>query len=136
MSRQDQYQITMSISGRSMGEWDKMSGGEIDSEETKYRPGSMAPQISLGGYSTVNNLNISRLYDLNRDHGLINFMIGQVGKGKVHVGKQPLDVNGNPFGRPMTYSGVLKQVTFPEVDSESADAGMIELEISSAATIA
>jgi hypothetical protein len=49
MSRLDQYNVTVSLDGTPLGTFDKMTGGEIDSEETKYKPGGMAPQVSLGG---------------------------------------------------------------------------------------
>lgn len=141
MSRQDQYNVTVSVDGYKQGTFDKMTGGEIDSEELKYKPGAMAPQISLGGSVSVSNINVSRLYDLARDHsGVANqsgavFLRSRVGKGEVTVTKQPLDVNGAPFGSPIVYTGKLKQVKFPDADSEANSAALVELEISSAGIV-
>lgn len=132
MSRLDQYSVTVSLDGTSIGVFDKMTGGELDSEETKYKPGAMAPQVSLGGSVTVNNVTVSRLYRLDRDAALLPSLKSRVGRGIVRVSKQSLDVNGNPFGTPLVYSGVLKQLTFPEPDSESSSAAMLALEVSSA----
>src|SRR4051812_2915962 len=114
MSRVDQYDITVQIGGTRLGTWDKFSGGEIDSEETKYKPGAMAPQVSLGGSVMVGNVTISRLYVLNGDHGRAATYKSWVGKAAVTVTKQPLDVDGHPFGSPLVYNGTLKRVTFPE----------------------
>lgn len=132
MSRLDQYSVTVSLDGNPLGVFDKMTGGEIDSEETKYKPGAMAPQVSLGGSVTVNNVTVSRLFRLDRDKALEATLKSRVGKGAVKVSKQSLDADGNPFGTPLVYSGTLKQLTFPEPDSESSAAALLALEISSA----
>lgn len=136
MSRQDQYAVTFTLDGRDLGVWDKLSGGEIDSEETKYKPGSMAPSVSLGGSTEVGNLTVSRLYVLNRDHDNIHWMISRAGKGNCVLSRQPLDADGNAYGRPLVYTGKLKTVTPPEVDSESSDAALLECEVTPAGTVA
>jgi hypothetical protein len=135
MSRLDQYSVTVSLDGNSLGVFDKMTGGEIDSEETKYKPGAMGPQVSLGGSVTVNNVTVSRLYRLDRDKAIEATLKSRVGKGQVKVTKQSLDVDGNAFGTPLVYSGTFKQLTFPEPDSESSAAALVALEISSATVV-
>lgn len=136
MSRQDQYNVTASVTfnGRTenLGTFDQMGGGEVDSSEKKFYPGGLQPQISLGGKKVVNNVTVSRLYKLERDHPLKGWLIAAVGKGTVVITKTSLDVDGNVFGSPLVYNGTLKQITFPEPDSESDDAAMVELEITSA----
>lgn len=135
MSRQDQYAITLTIDGRDFGVWDKLTGGEVDSEETKYKPGGMGAPVSLGGSVDVGNLTVSRLYVLNRDHDTIHQLVSRAGKGRVTISKQPLDVDGNAYGRPLVYTGTLKSVTTPDADSESSDAGILECEITPAGTV-
>lgn len=139
MSRQDQYNVTVVVTfngeTRSLGTFDKMSGGLVDSEELKYRPGAMGAQVSLGGYKSVENITVSRLFDLSRDLPQVPWLIAAAGKGDVTVTKQSLDVDGNAFGSPLVYSGRLKKVNPPDVDSESNDAALIELEISTASTV-
>jgi hypothetical protein len=140
MSREDQYNVTASvaykINGRlqtkDLGTFDTFDGGEIDSEETKFHPGGLGQQISLGGRRNVGNVTIGRLYDLSRDHPNMGWLAGGVGKAEVVVTKTSLDVDGNAFGRPLVYRGKLKQLTPPSHDSESSDAALYELEISSA----
>lgn len=130
MSRLDQYDVSMSINGTNYGTFDKMTGGDIDSEELKYKPGAMATEISLGGPVTVANVTISRLYDLARDHPQVPSWKAAVGKGTVVVRKQPLDVNRTPFGNPIVYTGTLKMLKLPEPDSEgSSTPAMVEMEI-------
>lgn len=136
MSRQDQYNITVSVDGIDTGTWDKMDGGAVDSEETKYKPGGLGAEVTLGGSVTTENVTVSRLYDLDRDHsGLVRMLLARAGKAKVNINKQPLDADGIPFGTPLVYKGVLKMVSPPEVDSESSDAGLLEIEVSTAGTI-
>lgn len=132
MSRVDQYAVSVSLDGTSLGVYDKMTGGEIDSEETKYSPGGMAPQVSLGGRVTVGNITVERLYRLDRDKVVEPTIKSRVGKGTVVVTKQSLDVDGNPFGAPLVYRGTLKQYKPPEPDSEASGAALVSLEITSA----
>lgn len=139
MSRQDQYSVTVSVTRgtetRDLGIFDKLTGGEKDSEELKYRPGAMGAQVSLGGFTSVGNVTVSRLYDLLRDAPNIGWLLEAVGRADVVATKQSLDTDGNAVGKPLVYGGNLKQVNPPEADSESSDAAMIEIEISSASVI-
>ena len=134
--RSDQYNVTAVVDGKDLGTFDKFSGGEVDSEETRYRPGAMGSPIALGGAVTVGNVTISRLYDLAREQGIIHWLIGRAGKGAVVINKQPLDVDGNAYGRPLVYTGMLKQINPPEHDSESSDAALLELEMVPTGTVA
>lgn len=130
MSREDQYSVGVVIDNVSYGVFDKLEGGEVTAEDLKYRPGGLAPAVSLGGGKTTGNITLSRLYDAVRDHQKMPTLFDKVGKGQVVAMKQLLDVDGNAFGRPITYRGTLTRATPPNADSESNNAGMLELEIS------
>lgn len=140
MSRTDQYNVTASVTykvngspqTKDLGTFDTFDGGEIDSEETKFNPGGMGQTKSLGGRRSVGNVTISRNYEYGRDHLLVGWLAGGVGKADFVITKTFLDVDGNAYDRPITYRGKLKTVTPPSHDSESSDAAMIELEMSSA----
>jgi hypothetical protein len=137
MSRVDQYNVTVVIGSENTGTWDKMTGGGVDSEETKYRPGNMQAALSLGGSVTVENVVISRLYMLDRDAIKVKDWISKVGKAEVKVTKQSLDVDGNTVsGASLVYTGKLKRVTAPEVDSEGNDPALLEIEVSTSGTVA
>lgn len=133
--RQDQWSNTVSIDGRAMGVWDTLDGGESDSEETKYKPGGMQPEVSLGGSRTFGNLTLSRLL-AQSDWEFMRTMMNQTGRAKCIVSRQPLDADGNPWGRPLTYRGVLKAVTPGSTDSNSSDALTWEIEISTEGSVA
>lgn len=129
-TRSDTHRVTASLNGENMGVFDKKTGGGLDSNMLTYKPGGMGPQISLGGSTQTDNVVLSRLYRLQRDHARAQKWLNQVGKGQVVVTDQPLDVDGNPFGKPIVYKGTLKRVLLPEVDSESSNAAMLEIEVS------
>lgn len=134
-TRQDTYavnvQIEHPVSGAMInyGTFDKMSGGGLSSGAASYSPGGMQPPVSLGGKKTTANVTVSRLYRLGRDHDVVQQLLNSVGKSNMVVTKQPLDIEGNVYGRPIVYKGVLDRVTAPDVDSESSGAGLIELEM-------
>lgn len=120
--RQDQWSNTVTIDGTPMGVWDTFGGGDVEAEETKYRPGGMQPQVSLGGSTSVNNVTLSRLLGKEDWPVMHDLMSSRVGKADVTVSRQPLDADGNPFGRPLVYRGKLQNVNPGDTDSNSADA--------------
>src|SRR5215831_3880085 len=130
-TREDTYKVTVDIDGIPWGVWDKMSGGEVDSDESKYYPGGMEDPISLGGRRTTGNVTVSRLYRLVRDHDNAQKLINAVGKAAVKITKTVMDIDGHVYNpsSAIVYNGILKRVTFPTVDSESSTAGMVEIEV-------
>lgn len=133
--RQDQWSNTVTIDGTPLGVWDTFDGGASDSEETKYKPGGMQPEISLGGSRSFSNLTLSRLLD-RADWEFMRDLMNRTGKATCVVSRQPLDTDGNPWGRPLTYRGVLKAVTPGGTDSNSSDALTWEIEISTEGSVA
>lgn len=136
MSRQDQWLIGVSIEvtpgkvEKIPDPWDTIGGGDADSSELKYKAGGMVPEVSLGGTPTVANVTVSRLYDYDRDHDLARRLANRVGRAKIHVRKRPLDPDGVPKGESQTYTGILKKVNYPDANSTSSSANMLELEVS------
>lgn len=128
-TRADTYSVSVSVEGINFGIWDQMEGGDVDSEEFTYPPGAMQDPISLGGRRTVENVTLRRNYRLVRDHANSQRWIGWVGRADVVVTKQPMDVDRNVFGKPLVYRGTLKRVSFPDHNSSSNDAGLIEIEV-------
>jgi hypothetical protein len=127
-TREDTWLIALSVDGVALGVFDSSSGGELDSEESKYKPGGMAAEISLGGQRMIGNLTLSRYCDRLRDWPRIKWLYSRVGRGRVSVSITPLDADGVRGGEPIVYSGTLKTVTPPETDSTGTDAAQLELE--------
>lgn len=136
MSRQDQHLTTVTVNGQKLGTFDKVTGPEVDSSETKYKPGGMGDEIVLGGSKTVGNVVVSRLYVLDRDHELARSLVKLCGRASMSVSRQPLDPDGNPFGKPIVTTGKLKRLKFPDLDSEADGASLLELEMSTSGTVA
>jgi hypothetical protein len=134
-TRKDQWAVSVVVDGKNLGIWDQLTGGEVDSADSIYRPGAMGLPISLGGYVTVGALTVQRLYDIDRDGPIIHWLIGRAGKGSVTIHKKSLDTDGNVYGPVMTYVARLKKVTPPEADSMLADAAMLQLELSPYGTV-
>ena len=138
-TRADTFQVSVQLEDvrhpnrimLNLGTWDKRGGGALDSEEMRYNPGGMQPAVSLGGRKNVENVTVSRLYRIVRDHNdLLQRMYNGVGRARMVVSQQPLDISGDGAGiRPIVWRGTLKRVTPPEHDSESSDAALIELEM-------
>lgn len=134
-TRADTYRVNVSIehpaNGNMLnyGTFDKLTGGDVDSEENVYRPGGMGPRESLGGSVTDGNVTVSRLYRLERDHSVVGQLRASVGKCSMIVSKQPLDINGATYGAPVVYRGTLKRLGLPEHDSMANDPGLFELEM-------
>lgn len=141
-AREDTYDVTVTVKGAgaaggdlSLGTFDTMSGGNVEADDSKYRPGGLAAEISLGGLRTVENVTVGRIYDLASDHASIVNLANRVGAAQVIVSKQPLDRSGVKYGSPIVYTGTLVRVGFPDVDSQSSDASMWELEVSTLAPV-
>jgi hypothetical protein len=130
-----QTRVTAVIGGINLGVCAFKGGGQVEAEETKYRPGSMQPQQSLGGPVSVENVTIRRLFDPQL-RSLFHTLTNMVGKADCTVTSQPLDADGNPSGDPQIYRGVLNRVTPPESNSNANDAAELELEISTHGSIA
>lgn len=128
-TRKDQYDVKLIIDGVNLGTWDTLTGGEVDSDELKYKPGGMAPSISLGGSTNIGQVVVGRNYRLQRDHLRVHWLLARVGKAVAVIVKQPLDPDGNAFGKALNYRGILKRVLPPEVDSQATDAAILEVEI-------
>ena len=136
MSRVDQYDVRVVVDGRDLGTWDKLTGGEIDSEELTFKPGAMGDRISLGGSVNLGNVTVSKLYNLAHVHAVVEDVAERHRLRGEDDAQQPLDVNGAAWGSsPLVYKGKLKRIAPPEHDSESNDAALLELEMTPAGTV-
>lgn len=128
MKREDKFNVRLTVAGRDLGTWDKKDGGEVDSDDTTYRPGGTEDQISLGGPVKTGNLTLNRLYDEGA-HSVYHWLVALVGKADAVVAQQPLDADDNAFGRPIVYSAKLKRVQAPSYDSNGNGAATLEVEL-------
>lgn len=128
-TRHDTFRVSVKIAGNSAGVWDKMTGGKVDSDDLKYKPGGMGPALSLGGSVMTDNVIVSKLFRTG-DGANQKLWLSYVGRATAEVSKQTLNFLGVAIGDPLVYIGTLKSVHPAEVDSEGNGAGMIEIEVS------
>lgn len=130
--RRDMFAVHLSVDGINWSGnnvWTTKTGGEATADSVKVFPGAMEPQVSLGGRKTTGNVTLTRPYE-ERDHGRMQQLMDAVGKARCTVQQQPLDPDGNVWGKPIVYGGVLIRVTPPDADSSATtDPAMIEVEI-------
>ena len=127
--------VTAVVGGINLGVCAFKGGGAATAEETKYRPGSMQPEQSLGGPVSVDNVTIRKMFDPAL-RALFHTLIAMVGKASCTVTSQPLDGDGNPEGDPQVYTGILLSVTPPDSDANANAAAELELVVSTHGSIA
>jgi hypothetical protein len=127
-TREDTWFINVAVGDFNLGTWDTFSGGEADSEESKYRPGGMDEEISLGGRRTIGNVTVARYYDILRDHPLVKWLYSNTGKLRGGAARVPMNMQGVLAGEAQYFGGTLKRVSVPDTDSMGSDAAMLELE--------
>lgn len=132
---ENQFRITLTLEGNSLGTWDKDSGGTAGSNTTTYPPGGMAPTEAISGTQTMDTITVSRAFDLDRDGPLMATLYAARGKGAMKFKKQPLDDDGNAYGDAIVRTGILATVAEPSTDSTSTSVGMLVLTITADGTV-
>lgn len=137
-SREDTFVVTVTVikggESRNLGVFDTWAGGEVDSDNSKYPRGGMQPEEPLGGRKTVGDVTVGRLYDAFMQEQE-PWLDAGVGRAEGILTKQPLDDDGNAFGRPRVYTGKLITMTPPDHDSTSSDPARLELVFSTRGNI-
>jgi hypothetical protein len=127
--RKDKLRVTLTVEGRDCGVFSKRTGGGVDSDETKYRPGAGMAKISLGGQRDPQNVTLTGLATLE-NKPIRDWIEQHAGEGRALVKEQPLGPDNNPWGEPKVWPGTVKAYTPPDADTHSSDAAEFEVEIS------
>lgn len=135
MSRRvDQAYVVLTVSyrgeTRDLGVWNGWDGGDASADGSKVRRGGTRNRRALGGAKDVENVTLTRDYDLARDHVNAHWLYQATGSARGVLKKFFLDDFDRPFGRPMVFTGVLVGTGVPGLDMESSDPGEISLEFS------
>lgn len=125
MSTQSDYQVTVSVDGKPLGVWDTRSGGDTDSDIGSRNTGE--GRKLYNGRAAHADLTVSRDYERERDHELARTLRLRAGRAPMTVSEQPLDEDGNPWGKPTVSTGKLKSVNTGEYDADSGDPRTLEL---------
>jgi hypothetical protein len=128
-----QNEVTVSVTyanqTRDLGVFDTWEGANVTADNTKHRRGGMGPQVAIGGPVTIEDLTVSRDYDLARDNKNAHWLSDGVGKAQITARKVYLDSNGDRYGDPIVITGILIGYNEPNSDSDSGDVAMLELVI-------
>lgn len=104
--------------------WSSLKGGDLESEDTKIRPGGMVGQVNLGGPTTRTDATIERPYTREL-HPYIKTLENLAGTQGMSATYTILDVRGNVVGPTVTLRGILKNVIRPEWDANATAAAML-----------
>src|SRR3954452_21317119 len=87
--RQNKITCTVTYLGTKldMGIFDTWEGANITADNTKHRRGGMGPQVAIGGPVTIEDLTVSRDYDLARDNKNAHWLSDGVGKAQITARK-------------------------------------------------
>jgi hypothetical protein len=127
MTLQQNSLVTVTVDGRPLGTFDTRSGGAPTGAVTKHRSGGMGPIKQHKGLPDYEDVTVTRYYDRVRDHDLFRWLVTRASKGEMVVSDYVLDENGQRFGRPVTFLGVLMSVPPPDSDANSTDVKMLTL---------
>jgi hypothetical protein len=130
MSTQQQFLITVVVDGATLGVFDTLTGGDALANEVKHRPGGMGNEESLVSLPSYSPVMVTREYKRERDHELLRSLTGKGGRVTASVSEQPLDDEGNVWGKPTVYSGRFLGVKRGDADSTGEQPRMLELDIS------
>ena len=126
-SRVDTWLTHLQVDSVFLGAWDTASGFSVDSEESKYRPGGVDYEISLGGRVTYDNITVSRYWD-EWLTGMHAWLMTRVGKARIYIVRYPLTADWVQLGRGIGAQGTLKRISAPDYDSMGSDAALCEVE--------
>jgi hypothetical protein len=129
MSTQMQYRILVWVDGKSLGEFDTMTGGATTAERPKRRPGGMRAQKSYVALPDTDDVTVSRVYERVRDHEQARQLRRRAGQAPATVQQVPLDDDGAPWGKPTVFTGHLLAVSPSDVDANSGDVRTLDLTI-------
>lgn len=131
--RQDQATISVGTPNLRNGglpfvvSWAMLEGGDLESEDTKVRPGGMQPQKNLGGPTTRTDATVSRPYTPELHRRIVD-LENYSGNGAMNIKWTILDSTGSAAGNPtVTIDGILKNVTRPNWDANATGAAMLAL---------
>jgi hypothetical protein len=132
--RADQAYVTAvaTYKGRTedLGVFNGFDGGGATADSSKIRRGGSRVRKALGGVPDIEDVTITRDYDLGRDHPIIHWLYSGVGSADMTVSWWPTDDDDRPFGDPIIYTGKLTGCTKPGLDMTSSDPDELSLTIS------
>lgn len=122
--------VTVSTPGYSItGTWAGRTGGNRTSDARRYREGGELYREEVGGSpATTEDMTLSRPFKRDRDIELLRWLVRNAGKAMLTITDQPLDEDGNAYGRPLVETARLLGCSRPDADADDTT-GIQRLEI-------
>jgi hypothetical protein len=123
-----QRQFLVKVSGID-GYFANKTGGNVTAGTTKvYDGGNLVPDV-MSSPSEVDNITVSRAFDLIRDEAIVTLLRTQVGRWRTTISVTPTNEDLMATGKPVVYAdALLVGFTELEVDASGGDAATYELE--------
>jgi hypothetical protein len=119
--------VTLNLAGIDCGDWETISGREMDSDGDAYRPLPGQSQVAMGGPKTYSDITLTRTYLTERDAQLVRTLRTLGPKAVGSCTESELDDDYNAFGEKTTWSVRLKGLTAPDSDRDSANRKKLEV---------
>jgi hypothetical protein len=127
--RADMAKITVSVDSQQVGPdmWATFSGGGLDTDDQKTRPGGMQNQVAIGGPTSRDDITVTTQFT-DAVASVAKALELRTGRGSLSVTITYMDMDGNPIaGHAFTRTGVLKTVKIPDVDVNTGDVAFLEV---------
>lgn len=121
--------VNVIIAGVDLGVWSSKTGEEVSKEGELFRPGGGAPPIRLAAPVEPSEVTIATLYTLTHRELRSWYLAQQKKSARVTITTQHNDADNKPEGSVETVTGIVGTITFPDADSMSNDARMLEITV-------
>jgi hypothetical protein len=125
--RADMAKITVSVDSQQVGPdmWATFSGGGLDTDDQKTRPGGMQNQVAIGGPTSRDDITVTTQFtDLVAS--VAKALELRTGRGSLTVAVTYKDPDGNNVSaHGFTRTGIVKSVQIPNVDVNTGDVAFL-----------
>jgi hypothetical protein len=120
------WTVHLQLDGQDYGYWAVKEGGGVESEDATYD--DWDGEVKLGGKRTRAEITLRKLYRENV-HAVYKTLDAAAGRGTVTLTNSPTDDDGVSWGTPIINTGILGNVSPPDIDKGSSDGGELEITI-------
>jgi hypothetical protein len=123
---QSNWTAHLLIDGQDFGYWAVAEGGGVETEDSTYDDWDGA--VPLGGKRSRNEITLRKLYR-EGVHAIYRTLDAKAGRGDATVTRSPTDDDGVSWGNPIINTGILGNVSPPDIDKGSSDGGELEITV-------
>jgi hypothetical protein len=120
-------EVTAEIDGDEFGPFDSFNPGEVSASTGRHRPGGQRTAVRTRGLPERSTGDLTVVPQTAGELARYRALERKAGRVAMKVVEQPLDANGDPFGKATIYTGLLESVNINNVDSDSSDDRQVTL---------